>query len=395
MQHESMSQDRFTVTSSTGWFGRIGESIKGVLFGLLLIVAAFPVLFLNEGRAVKTRKTLDEGAKTVITVPAESIGAEHDGKLVYLTGKAEAEGSLEDPQFKVSAEALRLRREVEFYQWAEDSKSETKKKLGGGEETVTTYTYAKEWSDKPIDSSKFEVRDGHENPKPALKGGSWDADPITVGAFTLSPALIGQIGNFTELRAGEAVELPEEMSGKKLHRESGGFYLGENPASPAVGDMRVTHEAAMPGTVSVIARQSGDGLGPFTAKAGGTIEMLETGSQSAEAMFATAHASNKMLTWGLRVLGMFLMFFGFNLLFRPLSVFADVLPIAGNIVGAGTGFIAFLLTLVISFSVIAVAWIFYRPLVGIPLILVAVAAAVFLIRKLMAQRKRQEGLAPS
>jgi hypothetical protein len=390
-----MSQNSFTVTSSTGWFGRIGDSIKGVLFGLLLIVVSFPVLFFNEGRAVKTRKTLDEGAKTVITVPVDAVDAKNDGKLVYLTGGAEAEGSLSDPDFKVSAEALRLRREVEFYQWEEDSKSETENKLGGGEETVTTYTYAKDWSDTPIDSSNFNLRDGHENPKPALKDGSWDADPIILGAFTLSSALVGQIGNFTDFRADGTAELPEEMLGKKLHREGGGFYLGENPSSPTVGDMRVTHEAAMPGTVSVIARQSGQGLGPFTAKAGGTIEMLETGSQSAEGMFATAHASNKIMTWILRLVGAVLMFAGLSMVFRPLSVFADVLPIAGTMVGAGTGFIALLLTVVISFFVIAFAWIFYRPMIGIPLILVAVAGLVFLVMKLMAQKKRQAGLAPS
>jgi predicted Kef-type K+ transport protein len=102
-----------------------------------------------------------------------------------------------------------------------------------------------------------------------------------------------------------------------------------------------------------------------------------------------------MMTWILRLVGAVLMFVGFSMLFRPLSVIADVLPIAGTIVGAGTGLIAFLLTVVLSFSVIAVAWIFYRPLIGIPLILVAVAGLVFLVMKLMGQKKRQAGLAPS
>jgi len=390
-----MSEDHFSSSSSTGWFGRIGGSIKGVLFGLVLIVVSVPVLFFNEGRAVKTRKTLDEGAKSVLAVSAEKAEPANDGKLIYFTGKAEAEGTLEDADFKVSAEALKLRRNVEFYQWEENRKTETKKKLGGGEETVTTFDYAKKWSDKAIDSSKFEHPQGHGNSSPALDDESWTADPITVGGFTLSLGLAGQIGNFSSVRSDAAVELPEAISGKKVHRENGGFYLGEKPEAPEVGDLRVTHEAAMPGEVSVIAAQAGDGLGPYTAKAGGTIEMLETGKQTADSMFATAHQSNKLLTWGLRVLGALLMFFGFSALFRPLSVLADVVPLFGTIVGAGTGLIAFLLTVVISFSVIAVAWIFYRPLIGIPLVLVAVAGLVFLVMKLMAQRKRQAGLAPS
>ena len=73
------------------------------------------------------------------------------------------------------------------------------------------------------------------------------------------------------------MDLPETLAGKKLHREGGGFYLGENPGSPTVGDIRVSHEAAMPGEVSVIAAQVGDGLGPYTAKAGGTIEIGSSG----------------------------------------------------------------------------------------------------------------------
>jgi len=110
-----MSQDHFSVTSSTGWFGRIGNSIKGILIGLVLIVVSVPVLFFNEGRAVKTRKTLEEGAKSVVAVSAEDPSSSNDGKLIYFTGKADAEGSLVDDEFKVSAAALKLRRKVEFY----------------------------------------------------------------------------------------------------------------------------------------------------------------------------------------------------------------------------------------------------------------------------------------
>ena len=68
-----MSEDSFTETVSTGWFSRIGDSIKGILFGLLLVIAAFPVLFINEGCAVKTRKTLDQGNKEFVHVDPTAI----------------------------------------------------------------------------------------------------------------------------------------------------------------------------------------------------------------------------------------------------------------------------------------------------------------------------------
>ena len=51
-----------------------------------------------------------------------------------------------------------------------------------------------------------------------------------------------------------------------------------------------------------------------------------------------------------------------------------------------------LLSLPLSLLVISVARIFYRPLIGIPLVIAAAAGFVFLIRTLMAQKKKRAGL---
>lgn len=384
-----MSENSYTATSNTGWFGRIGGAIKGIFIGIILIIVSFPVLFLNEGRAVKTQKTLEEGASSVVKVSAEAVDAKNEGKLVYLSGSATSEGTLSDDQFKVTSDALKLRRKVEFYQWKEEKKTETRKKLGGGEETVTTYDYVKKWSERPINSSNFHKSKEYKNPEPALSKAEWVKDSIKFEAFMLSPGLAGQIDNFSALQALAPAELPAEIAGKKLHKNGSGFYLGADPATPAIGDMRVSHEAAPPGVVSVIAVQKGNAFIPFNAKAGGTIEMLSTGVVTAEAMFAEAHSSNRIITWVLRLFGVVMMFNGFSLLFRPLSVLADVVPFIGNIVGVGTGFVAFLLSVPLSLLVISMAWIFYRPMVGVPLAIAAVVGFVFLISKLMANKKSQ------
>ena len=210
-----MSENSYTVTSSTGWFGRIGGAIKGLFVGLILIVVSFPVLFLNEGRSVDTQKKLEEGERNVVSVAANEVDAKNDGKLVYLSGSATSEGALSDDQFKVTSEALKLRRKVEFYQWKEEKRTETKKKLGGGEETVTTYDYVKQWSERPIDSSNFHKSKEYKNPEPALSEAEWVKDSIKLEAFTLSPGLAGQIDNFSALQAKAPVELPAEIAGKK------------------------------------------------------------------------------------------------------------------------------------------------------------------------------------
>ena len=57
---------------------------------------------------------------------------------------------LVDPSFGVAQQAIHLERRVSMYQWRESRESKTEKKLGGGTETITTYSYSKGWSDRPI-----------------------------------------------------------------------------------------------------------------------------------------------------------------------------------------------------------------------------------------------------
>jgi hypothetical protein len=73
------------------------------------------------------------------------------------------------------------------------------------------------------------------------------------------------------------------------------------------------------------------------------------------------------------------MFVGWGLIFRPLVVVADVVPIVGDILGFGAGLVAFLLTLVLAPLIVAIAWFWYRPLVSIAVLVVAGAAAAGIV----------------
>ena len=90
-------------------------------------------------------------------------------------------------------------------------------------------------------------------------------------------------------------------------------------------------------------------------------------------MFASAQSSNAMMTWILRLVGFLVMLFGVRMVLAPLSVLVDVIPVLRTIVSAGVGAIAFLASGVCSLFVIAVAWLFFRPLLAIALIVVAAA----------------------
>jgi len=82
-----------------------------------------------------------------------------------------------------------------------------------------------------------------------------------------------------------------------------------------------------------------------------------------------------------RFLGFMLMYIGMGMVFRPLSVLADVIPILGTIVGKGTGFVAFIIAAICSLVTIAIAWIAYRPILAISLLVVAGGCIYLFISK--------------
>ena len=209
--------DSFQRVSTVSWFGRIKRAVGGVLVGLLLVVLMVVGLFWNEGRAVQTAQSLAEGASAVISVDAGSIDPANDGKLVHVTGQVSASGSLADEDFGISAQGLRLSRNAEMYQWKETSRSETKTNLGGGEETVTTYSYSKAWDDSEIDSSDFEKPEGHQNPSMEIRSEVFQIANGELGAFLLDKPVLDRIGGDTafSLAPAQATAIDAAYSGTK------------------------------------------------------------------------------------------------------------------------------------------------------------------------------------
>lgn len=380
-----MSEDAYTKVTSESWLSRIGGAFKGIIIGVIMFLVSFVVLWTNEGRAVKTRKALEEGQGKVVSVSCEKVDPANDGKLVHTSGAATIDEVLRDPEFGVEAKAVKLKRVVEMFQWVEHKETKSKKKLGGKKETTTKYSYTTEWSDKPVDSSGFDTTKGHENPGEfPCQPLELSAEKVALGAFELSPGLLKQMNDFTPItidKIDREAPLPKKLKGKAKVCK-GAIYIGKKPSSPKVGDVRVKFMVVEPGEVSVIAQQTGQTFQPAPTKVGKSLEMLSMGKHSAREMFQNALASNKTLTWILRLVGFMLMGFGLSLVFRPLSVIADVVPIVGSIVGAGTGVVAFLIAGVLSLITIAVAWIAFRPVFAAVIFAVAAAVAVLVVVKM-------------
>lgn len=380
--------DSYTEVTSRNWFSRIGDSIKGILFGIVIIPVAIILLWWNEGRAVTTANSLKEGAAAVLSVSAEKVDPANEKKLVHVTGEAKAAEPVSDTSFGISVPALRLERTEEVYQWVEDSKSETKQKVGGGEETTTTYTYEKKWVDNPVDSSEFKKPADHANKGDLIAGNErFNAGSVTLGAFKLPDSFVSQMGSPVTHPVAEAdlANLAPDLK-ESARVQGGAFYFGSKADAPEIGDRRVSFEIVKPGTFSVVAAQIGDSFEPYQAKAGDSISLIESGAASAETMFQNAASANSLITWLLRFVGFVFMTFGFMAIMRPLSVLGSVIPFIGSIIGAGTGLISLVLAVTISLLVIALAWLVARPLLGIVLLALAIGSFVY-TRKLAAGSK--------
>lgn len=383
-----MSDDRYVETTSKSWFGRIGNAFSGILFGLGLLVVGVVLLFWNEGRTVERRKALNEGAAIVKSISPQRVDPANEGALVHLTGDAVTEETLVDGDFGVQASAIRMRRKVEMFQWREEQETRTEKKLGGGETQTVTYTYSKTWSSSPIDSSRFKKPQGHENPAaPAYGSTSYAARNVKIGAFTLPPSLVGEMDAWRPLPL-QAVpaNLPAHLA-RQARLAGGGLYIGTSPNAPEIGDLRISFAIVPPSQVSLFAGQRGDSFAPYATRSGGQLERLDMGALSAEQMFAQTQRENTMLMWLLRGVGLLLLVIGFNLILRPISVFMDVVPFLGNLAGKGLFLVALLLALIVGLVVVAVAWLFYRPLFAGGLI----AAAVLLLFALRRLRSKASG----
>jgi hypothetical protein len=369
--------DRFTEVTHTSWPSRIGASLKGLVFGIVLIVAGICLLFWNEGRAVKTHKALVESQGLVVSINAHEAAPQMNGKLMHLTGEASTTQTLSDNLFPVSVQALKLQRTVETYQWEETSHSEEKKNMGGDTETITTYNYEKVWSDQHIDSSTFKKPNGHQNPeKWRYRSEIWTADQMSIGQYQLSKTHKDAIKNFQNLVPQTNSALP-----KGVVQNSDGFYYGKDEREPKIGDQQISFRYIPIQTYSVIGDLNGNEVGAHVASNGYTIALLQTGIHTADAMFEQAKSNNTLFAWGLRLAGTILLVVAFNMIFKPLSVLADIAPLFGNIVEIGTGIVSFLLGLTLALVTISIAWIFYRPLVGFALLVAAMGLVYLLKRK--------------
>lgn len=362
-------------------FNKNKNSIFGALivamFGLLLIPGSIALHAWNEYRTIHRSRGLAEASSSVQTIAdPQIVASELDGKLVHLTGKVETKETLVDEKFGIRADAVRLARRVQMFQWTEDKRTNDGK---------TTYSYDREWHSGRVSSDSFHRTNGHVNPRLPFAEVELMAEQVDVGAYELSADLKKQMNNFEPIEISEAAILEtigDSEVGSFLVRDNTLYWGFEavDPDSPEIGDVKIVFECVPPGDVSLIAALRGNSFGEYKTSNGEPIERLYPGIHSSEEVVSRLMTENTMMAWGMRILGFVMCAMGFALMFGPFQAMVGWIPLIGGFTRGILFLIGVVLALIISLTTISISWIAVRPLLGVALLLISALLGYVLIR---------------
>ena len=219
------------------------------------------------------------------------------------------------------------------------------------------------------------------------------AEHVSFGAYNLNNSLIHSINTYEPLRPDLSDDVlrvldktiqasyerhytkKEDLNSNDynfVHVNDNQLYLGLDPNAYKVGDVRIKFEKVAPAhEVTVVAVVDGVGFKPFKAKNGYTLEKLVMGRKTMDQFFEDEQETNTFNTWAYRILGIVMVIGALKLIFGFVVTLTRIVPFLSTIVGWGVGVICTVLGVVWSLLVIAVAWLFYRPIVGIALLAIA------------------------
>ena len=285
---------------------------------------------------------LEDAQGACVEMPKpDKIDKSLDGELVCATAMANTDEVLTDADFGISENAISLSRKVEYYQWVEHSESKSEDKLGGKQETTTTYTYKQEWVSSPVNSADF------KDPAYQGKNYTWTtvedqdvwAEKVTFGAYVLNESLIHSISStepieldvdfqtlqsmnksvadtYARIKGNTAViadavtnladTTETATNGNQVdldfvHQAGNVIYYGRTANAPEVGDVRITFEKTVPAKVTVVSVVEGNTFKPFVASNKKKFQTLRMGKKSIDEIFEEENESNTMWTWILRI----------------------------------------------------------------------------------------------
>lgn len=343
-----------------------GSVVGSVIVGILFIILGIRFIFLNESNSLKNIKAINEASKAAIEIDAEEFLEENEGKVVCVSGKLQIlSGEVKDNTFSLSLNTTQIYRKVEMYQWEEEEDNTNDR---------TEYTYKKVWSEKIIDSSKF-YDTSYQNPY-SMKYTSqyFDAKNVKLGKYSMGSEQIIDLSTPDSYTDFSNINIPYgfKQNDKYITNSS-------SPSNPQIGDIRISFYYNSSDTATVLAKQQGNGFADFESANGVKINEAANGIKTKEDMISKMQSDNKIFTWIIRIVLVIVEIIGFSLLFSPIIRLTSWIPVAGRATRSVSSLIGFLLGIIVSFSCIAIAWVAYRPIIAVILLVIGAIVAIIVI----------------
>lgn len=355
-----------------------GGGAFAVLIGLAVLIIFTVVLFNNEGNSVSRAKAL-KNIEDAVEITSDDTSDSYENQLVLFSGVPVTNQKLTDETFGVTAmaNAIKMERKVEIYQWKEISKKD---------DDTTTYEYEQVWSNQLIDSSNFNTPAGHENPKTKTYEDQYMVvNEIGIGKYTLGGDFIKQLNHYEPYEKLDT----KGLDIKNTTATNNMFYISNNGSSninaPQVGDYTIKYEFVPASLVTVLGQKRGTSLIAYSTKTGKLAE-VSYGEKDKVVFMNEKLDANKRKTWGIRIGSLIALMIAVGMVFSPLTNLVGKIPLLGNIINGGFMLIAVALGGAWGIFVIAFGWLFFKPFLAIGLIAAVVAALILLSKK-----NKQEG----
>jgi len=242
------------------WRERLRHSTFAVSMGVSLVLLGLGVLVWNEMCAVLNYRVFGR-AKTMVhkNVDPDRAQLSLQGELIHVTGMVSSADNqaIVDPELGVVfADASRVKRVVEMYQWCEFTEP-------NGE-----VDYTRLWSSSALDSHRFRRPLPHANPEPdqwPIKQFERSAPGLMIGQqFRLSPQIVEQMNWYVPRPLTHAEFKTIHPHFKNIFAEGPYLYYGAGiPEQPVVGDVKITYLYVPYGLVSVMGRQVSNSFEPW------------------------------------------------------------------------------------------------------------------------------------
>lgn len=359
-------------------YNRHHEGGLGKSWGGLLLLAGLALLAWNEYHHVNMQLLFHEATQSlVILTDTTRIDPANEGKLLYFDGWAMVGEEPHDSLYGVGGHYLSVQRHVQYYQWEEQQESRNYTN-GGHNRREYYYTYYKGWINDTIDSENFHDNGSYNHKNFTLvpvynsttySNGAqiigYELDHELIDSASTLPLGAGMLDPHSDaMRAAlhsttDYGKIPYQLLGDTI-------YYGEDPAHPAIGDVRVTFCLTPECHAWVMAQADGHRIRPFRSSKDYWVTFCRFSNHplDPEDELIEEARAQKWLLWLLRAIGWIMVVRGIRHFFDWFKRLLDPIPVLGSIFGVGINAISGVVGTILSVLVIGGTYVILRPWLG-------------------------------